>query len=143
MKTASESRRKTVKPIVKVEYDSRPYKPCGIEGRNIPVGGGCAYRGIQLLLSADFGKGRGKYLVGTCQAFDVFGLVGSEQNGVFVLNETMGLVVLDRHCEQNTGYFGASAEQFAEAERIAHLDWDDFKAFVGEHPRSRFSIEEE
>lgn len=126
-------------PIIKKTFDwtDRPHQP--LEGKNIPVGGACAYMGIQLEYTVDFGA-NGQFRIGTYQAFNAMGLIGSEQNGVVILQDDKRRVVLDRHYEINTGYFGASKQQLNEATRISQLNWEDFQDFVNNHPRHRYKV---
>ena len=72
-----------------------------------------------------------------CGAYNAFGLIGPEHNGIVILDEDNLCVVLDRHAEQQTGYFGPSNGQLAEAKRITELGWDAFVAFCVRHPRCR------
>lgn len=65
------------------------------------------------------------------------GIIGSEHNGIVVLDETYSNVVLDQHVREDSGYFGPSARQMAEAERIMAMDWAEFSKFCREHPRYR------
>ena len=80
------------------------------------------------------------YVIGIAGAYDAFGLIGPEHNGIFILNDTRKAVVLDRHCPQSSGYFGPSKEQWAELKRIAELPAAAFRNFCENNPRFRGSI---
>ena len=74
------------------------------------------------------------------QAYNAFGLIGSECNGVAILDENKKSVVCDEIEKQSTGYFGASERQMKVAATIASMDWVQFRIFVNDCPRLRFSI---
>lgn len=84
--------------------------------------------------------GKDIYIIGIAGACDAFGLIGPEYNGIFILNDTRKAVVLDRHCEQQSGYFGPSKEQWAEFKRIAELPAAAFRQFCTNNPRFRGSL---
>lgn len=84
--------------------------------------------------------GKEIYVIGIAGAYDAFGLIGPEHNGIFILNDTQKFVVLDRHCEETTGYFGPSAAQWAEFKRIAELTEIAFYNFCRNNPRYRGRI---
>lgn len=77
------------------------------------------------------------YVIGIAGAYDAFGLIGPEHNGLFILNDDEKCVVLDRHCEESSGYHGPSRAQWAEFERVANLPLTAFRNFVKNHPRYR------
>lgn len=69
-------------------------------------------------------------------AFDA-GVIGSEVNGIVVLDDDNLTVVLDRHTQASSGYYGPTREQQAEFERIKKMDWAAFSRFCHDHPRYR------
>ena len=77
------------------------------------------------------------YIIGIAGAYDTFGLIGPEHNGIFILDDDDKRVVLDRHCEIGSGYHGPSEDQWAEFKRIAELPAAAFKNFCRNHPRYR------
>ena len=77
------------------------------------------------------------YVIGIAGALDAFGLIGPEHNGIFILDDDEKRVVLDRHCEIASGYFGPSKEQWAEFKRIAELPLTAFRNFCRNNPRYR------
>lgn len=77
------------------------------------------------------------YIIGIAGAYDAFGLIGPEHNGIFVLNDTEKRVVLDRHCPEASGYCGPSAAQWAEFKRVAELPAAAFRNFCRNNPRFR------
>lgn len=74
-------------------------------------------------------------------AYNAFGLIGPEQNGIAVLDENRMLVVLDGHCPQENGYYGPSEEQVNEFRRICEMDAEEFVQFCNSHPASRDPVE--
>lgn len=84
-----------------------------------------------------------EYVIGIAGAYDAFGLIGSEHNGIFVLNDTDKCVVLDRHEPTSSGYSGPSAGQRAEFDRIRKLSAKAFIDFIHSHPRSRLAARQE
>jgi len=77
------------------------------------------------------------YIIGIAGAYNAYGLIGSEYNGIFILDDDNKRVVLDRHCEEQSGYFGPSKAQWAEMKRIAELPATAFKNFCRNNPRYR------
>lgn len=73
-------------------------------------------------------------------AYNAFGLIGPEKNGIAVLDESLMQVVLDEHCIEDSGYFGPSGQQIEEFERICGMDADSFVEFCNSHPRLRDQI---
>jgi hypothetical protein len=70
-------------------------------------------------------------------AFNAMGLIGTESNGIAVLDDTSRFVVLDEHCKGPAGCYGHTEAQAAEYTRIMGLDWEDFRAFVNGNRRTR------
>lgn len=80
------------------------------------------------------------YLVGIAGAYNAFGLIGPEHNGIFVLDDTNKAVVLDRHFEQSSGYSGPGKAQWLELARIVRDITDaEFLTFIHTDPRSRLA----
>jgi hypothetical protein len=74
-------------------------------------------------------------------AYNAFGLIGPENNGIAVLDDDRRAVVLDGHCPQGTGYFGPSDEQIAEFQRICDLSGSDFVDFCNGHRMCRDKVD--
>ncbi|MDE2096220.1 MAG: hypothetical protein KGL39_03175 [Patescibacteria group bacterium] len=77
------------------------------------------------------------YILGFACAYNAFGLIGPEKNGVFILDETKKAVVLDEHMRIDTGYFGRKPDHTAEIARLYALPDAAFLTFIKEHPRAR------
>jgi len=70
-------------------------------------------------------------------AYNAFGLIGPECNGIVILNDTSKQVVLDEHCKIGTGYFGPDVNQIFEFERLMKLPKEELIAFCRSHKRFR------
>jgi len=81
--------------------------------------------------------GRRSFRVVLYGAYNAFGLIGPEKNGIAVLDEDSMQVVLDGHCPQDNGYFGPSDAQTAEWNRICGMDAAEFVEFCNSHPENR------
>lgn len=73
-------------------------------------------------------------------AYDAMGLIGSEFNGIGVLDEDQRQVLLDNECRITSGWFGPAASQLARFEEILAMPWPEFQRWVNEHPRRRYEI---
>jgi hypothetical protein len=91
----------------------------------------------------EFDKTVGTFRVITYQAYNALGLIGSECNGIAILNEANQTVLLDEHMKQGSGYCGVGQQVMTEAKRICDMIRNDFQSFVSlvnDHPRSRYTI---
>ena len=88
----------------------------------------------------------------TYQAYNAFGLIGPEYNGVSahryehrracvaVLDEDQKKVLCDEIEKESTGYFGVSEAQTKKAEWLSGVKWGEFRRFINNHPRKRYDI---
>ncbi len=81
--------------------------------------------------------GSTKYIIGIADAYNAFGLIGPEHNGIFILNDTEKAVVLDRHLPTSTGYFGPSQKQLTECGNLMAMTPKQWRSFIRNHPRTR------
>ena len=103
--------------------------------RRIPVGQGCGYTMIHRLVRREV---RGEVLLlGIAGAYDAFGLIGSEANGLFLLNETRSHVVFDEHGKVGSGYYGAAPSQLREFDFAQALGPDEFLDWARGNARFR------
>lgn len=72
-------------------------------------------------------------------AYNAGGIIGSEYNGIAILDENNHKVVLDRQLE-NRGFFGADAQK--EFESIKDMTWEQFTQYVRKAPRYRGGIDD-
>jgi len=73
-------------------------------------------------------------------AYNAMGLIGTENNGIAVLDEDRMQVVLDGHCPQETGAYGPSDDQMVEWRRICRMEDSVFVEFCNSHPMLRDPI---
>ena len=74
-------------------------------------------------------------------AYNAMGLIGTEKNGIAVLDEDRRQVVLDGHCAQDSGYYGPNEQQILEFQRICDLPAEEFMDFCDCHPMSRGEVD--
>ncbi len=77
------------------------------------------------------------YILGFACAYNVFGLIGSERNGIFVLNETKMDVALDEHMRIDSGYYGPKPEHVVELRKLKAMPAKEFIGWMAGHPRAR------
>ena len=100
------------------------------------------YVGVQFDKNVTFKTPNGDrtFRIITYQAYNAFGLIGSEYNGVAILDEENHSVLCDNIAKEATGYFGVSEKQLKMAEDILKKNWVDFQIFVNWEERSRYKI---
>lgn len=62
-------------------------------------------------------------------AYNANGLIGSERNGIAVLDDDYENVVFSEHMGLHMGGVGHTPMQMEEIEKILQMDWDDFKQY--------------
>jgi hypothetical protein len=67
------------------------------------------------------------------------GVINSKSNGIVILDNDYGHVVLDGHEPIENGLTGPVKAQFDAFKTIYQMDWDDFSHFVATHPNCRGS----
>jgi hypothetical protein len=73
-------------------------------------------------------------------AYNAMGLIGTEHNGIAVLDEDRMQVVLDGHFRQDSGAYGPTRSQAEEMDRICGLSAGEFVEFCNSHDTSREPI---
>jgi len=73
-------------------------------------------------------------------AYNAHGLIGTENNGIAVLDEDNVQVVLDGHFCEETGAYGATESQVCEWRRICGMGAEEFVEFCNSHDTSREPI---
>lgn len=66
-----------------------------------------------------------------------WGLIGSEHNGLGVVNQTARYVVTDRVCCAGSGWFGATDTQTALFDQVGQMTDDMFIDWVKDTPNFR------
>jgi hypothetical protein len=80
-----------------------------------------------------------EYIVGIAGAYNAFGLIGPEHNGIFVLDDTNKAVILDRDTPETSGYSGPSQRQWDRLKYVMTCSASDFLDFIHDNPRSRLA----
>ena len=75
-------------------------------------------------------------------AFNALGLIGSECNGIVILDVDQLVVLCDEIAKISSGYFGPDVVQIKTFNELAESSWDEFREFVNTHPRSRGTLDE-
>jgi hypothetical protein len=78
-----------------------------------------------------------EYIVGIASAYNAFGLIGPENNGIFVLDETNKRVLTDQIMKAETGYYGPTQAQWEEYMRAMELPAKAFIKWIETSPRFR------
>ncbi len=74
-------------------------------------------------------------------AYNAMGLIGSEGNGICILDEDNKEVLCDELAKIDSGYFGASATQQATLRYLVGGSWTTFRSTVNTSPRRRWMID--
>lgn len=69
-------------------------------------------------------------------AYDA-GIIGSEHNGIAILDENNGRVLADQILQQSSGWYGPSEAQIAEFDRVRTMDWPAFTGYLREQKTFR------
>jgi hypothetical protein len=102
-----------------------------------PLGGNLALDYCQDVYRLVFGNE--SFFVVLYGALNVGGLIGTENNGIAILWENQGKVVLTGHFQDHS-YMKASDKQRAEFKRICNMDATQFRNFVKLHPGLQFKV---
>jgi hypothetical protein len=79
------------------------------------------------------------YIVGIAGAYNAYGLIGPEHNGIFILDDTNRQVILDRDTEISSGYYGPSQGQWDRLRELMQCSKADFYRELLTNPRSRLA----
>jgi hypothetical protein len=94
--------------------------------------------GPYTFVSADVTRGRYRLVV--YGAYNAFGLIGSEKNGIAVLDDEDRCVVADELFIADSGYFGPSKAQVEGLRRLLTCSPKDFCKIVNSSGRNRHDI---
>lgn len=86
-------------------------------------------------------KGQGVYRFIVYGAYNAFGLIGSELNGIAVLDETNKRVLCDGIQKTDSGYFGPSQRQLETLVDLVCMPYDKFAEFINQHPNARYALD--
>lgn len=87
----------------------------------------------------DFGS-HGKFRVILYGAYNAFGLIGPESNGIAVLDEVKRDVITDEIEKISSGYFGPGSNQIETFKRILKMNFEEFASLVNNTQRLRREI---
>lgn len=73
-------------------------------------------------------------------AYNAYGLIGSEMNGIAVLDENKKSVLCDLIAREDSGYFGPSENQLKTLVDLVSMPFNKFREFINNNPHSRYSI---
>ena len=89
----------------------------------------------------EFGKKKRTFHVLGYGAYNAFGLIGSECNGLVVLDEDKRQVLTDEVGKLSSGYYGPSDAQIDEITKVKDMPWLDFARLVNGSPRCRKKLD--
>lgn len=73
-------------------------------------------------------------------AYNAMGLIGTEKNGIAILDNQQMAVLCDEICPVNSGYNTPTTDQINMVSTLIDMNDEDFKEFINSNPRSRYSI---
>lgn len=73
-------------------------------------------------------------------AYNAMGLIGSEKNGIAILDEDKVAVLCDEIAKEISGYNQPSATAIETFNELLQVDWKVFQDFINFHKRSRYTI---
>jgi hypothetical protein len=95
----------------------------GVDGPHI-----ANYMGVRQMVKREvFGA---TYVILIYGAYNAMGLIGSESNGIAILNETLKQVVTDQIACADSGWFGATKNQLREFDAIMNLSDEAFLKYL-------------
>ncbi len=100
------------------------------------------YMGVTVDKKIEFKIGRKtrRFRVLVYGAYNAFGLIGSEKNGIAILDENERAVLCDEIARESSGYFGPSKAQYQAAINILKMPWAEFRDLVNNSGRNRYTI---
>lgn len=84
---------------------------------------------------------RGRYRILVYGAYNAMGLIGSEHNGICVLDDQDLRVVADRLAQVSSGYYGPSPLQIKAFEHLLTCSPQKFADYINRSGRNRFDID--
>jgi len=73
-------------------------------------------------------------------AYNAFGLIGPESNGIAVLCDNDKSVVCDEIEKQSSGYYGPSKSQVETLKTMIDMSWDQVTKFINAQHRARYTL---
>jgi hypothetical protein len=85
-------------------------------------------------------KGKTRFRLLLYGAYNAFGLIGSEHNGICVLNEDDKNVVSDGILSVDSGYFGPAKVQLDLFDKMVKMKASEFRELVNSSDNLRYTI---
>lgn len=85
-------------------------------------------------------KGGRQFRVLTYGQYNANGLIGSESNGICILDDDQMAILVDEYCCANSGWGGPTAKQQQTHTELVNATWDEFRAAVNGSGRRRYTI---
>jgi len=73
-------------------------------------------------------------------AYNAFGLIGPESNGIAVLCENDKSVVCDEIAKAASGYYGPTQDQIETLKTMLSMSWDQLRKFINSQKRARYEL---
>jgi hypothetical protein len=89
------------------------------------------------------GDDKRTFRVFTYSAYNAHGLIGSEYNGIAIMDEDAHQVLCDNIARAASGYYGVTQEQADQLGDLREMSWHQFCEFINHNQRSRYTIDEE
>jgi len=71
------------------------------------------------------------------RAYNAFGLIGTECNGIAVIDDQEKRIMLDQVCKVSSGYLCPTATQVKRLKELKELSVEEFTEWMEEQPRLR------
>ena len=68
------------------------------------------------------------------------GIIGSESNGIAILDDDKAQVLCDEISKADSGYFGPTKKQIQQYNFLLRLNWESFCDYVNNNNRTRYQI---
>lgn len=97
------------------------------------------FMGVTLDVTKNYRNGRKLRFI-LYGAYNAFGLVGPESNGIAVLDNEKRQVVTDEIQKESTGYFGPSQQQIEFFHTLTSMSWSQVQSYINNTKRLRYEI---
>jgi hypothetical protein len=85
-------------------------------------------------------KGKHDYRIMLYNVKSAYGLIGTEYNGIAIVDETEKTVICDGIMQGISGCYWSNGKQIVAWQAIVRMPFSQFKAFVNNHDNTRSSI---
>jgi hypothetical protein len=98
------------------------------------------YYNVQSATRLVFGK-KHSYVVGIAGGYNANGLIGTEHNGIFVLDDTLKRVVVDEICCDSGCFQEVTRDQQTTYNWLCQTGWSEFRDFINAQDNLRYKLE--